>query len=91
MKKDEFLEKISKSLPLKSECGYGLSASEYDEILDFIKETIDEKYKYKKALNKACEQLSCMDWKIGMLENPNSYDCDYLSEDEWKEWCLSDE
>lgn len=39
----------------------------------------------KRALDKACTELSSMDYKLKMHENPYAYTCDYTDEEEWKE------
>ena len=52
---------------------------------------LDENTVLKRALDKACAELSSMDYKLKMHENPYAYTCDYTDEEEWKEWCMKDE
>lgn len=44
-----------------------------------------------KALDKACAELSSMDYKLKMHENPYAYTCDYTDEEEWKKWAMDNE
>lgn len=44
-----------------------------------------------KALDKACAELSSMDYKLKMHENPYAYTCNYTDEEEWKEWAMDNE
>lgn len=55
------------------------------EILEYIN-------KLEQALDKACEELSSLDYEIKMIEaGPHAYDCDYTNEDQWKEKLLGNE
>lgn len=53
--------------------------------IDGIIEQIDRSQKLERALNRACEELESLDYRLKMRENPFAYDCDYTHEDEWKE------
>lgn len=52
---------------------------------------LNENADLKRALDKACAELSSMDYKLKMHENPYAYTCDYTDQEEWKEWCMKDE
>lgn len=39
----------------------------------------------EKALDKACDELESLDYKLKMIEaGPYAYDCDYMKSEEWK-------
>lgn len=60
------------------------SEQEQEEIVSELErvETLEE------ALDKACEELASMDYKLNMSKNPLAYDCDYKNSDEWKDELL---
>lgn len=50
--------------------------------IDRIQELIDEHKQLEKALDKACEELASLSYKINMMENPMAYDAEYMKEEE---------
>lgn len=59
----------------------------YDGVVSFkIKPTYEE---LEKALDKACDELESLDYKLKMKEALTcSYDCDYIHAEEWKKELL---
>lgn len=70
-----------------------MSLSEYSNNLIEEKERLlNENVMFKKALNKACEELASLSYECNMMKaSPYAYDCDYTTAEEWKEWCMKDE
>ena len=70
-----------------------MSLNEYfDNLVKEKERLLNENAVLKRALNKACEELASLSHECNMRKaSPYAYDCDYIKEEEWREWCLKDE
>lgn len=63
----------------------------FNNLVEEKERLLNENTMLKRALNKACAELSSMDYKLKMHENPYAYTCNYTDEEEWKKWAMDNE
>lgn len=61
-----------------------------DELIKECERLYDTNQRLERALDRACEELASLSYKINMMENPMAYDAEYMKEEEWKEWCMEE-
>lgn len=74
-------DKIRKTLKIE----YPINCYSIEDII----ERLNSVERLEKALDKACDELESLDYKLKMKEaSPCSYDCDYIHAEEWKKELL---
>lgn len=65
-----------------------MKPSDFKKEVESVIKQIERSQKLERALNRACEELASLDYRLKMHENHFVYDCDSKNEEQWKEWCM---